>query len=154
MPDNSVFMAAAIVPRVGLAFHHIGVACERIDIETEFWTSLGYQAEGDPFIDEAQGIRAKFMTGAGPRIELIEDLDGSSTLAPWLKRDVKLYHMGYLADDFDSAIISVRSQRAIVLRAPMKSVYFGTRIAFFLMPNRAVIELIERKAVDIALRQT
>jgi hypothetical protein len=52
--------------------------------------------------------------------------------------------MGYLAEDFDSACVSVRSQRAIMLREPVQSVYFGARIAFFLMPNRAVIELIER----------
>ena len=135
---------AVTMQHAGLAFHHIGVACQSIDDETELWTGLGYQAEGDPFIDKQQGIRARFMTGGGPRIELIEDIEGSSTLVPWLKRDTKFYHMGYLAEDFDSALVSVRSQRAIMLREPVQSVYFGARIVFFLMPNRAVIELIER----------
>src|SRR5580658_3624512 len=118
------------MPHIGLEFHHVGVACERIDDETEFWVGLGYRAEGDAFVDREQGIRARFMTGGGPRIELIEALKGSSTLAPWLKRNTKFYHMGYFAKDFDAAFSSIRSQRAIVLRNPMQSVYFAARIAF------------------------
>ena len=85
------------------------------------------------------------MTGGGPRIELLEDIEGSSTLVPWLRRNTKLYHMGYFAADFDTTFNSIRSRRAIVLRDPVQSVYFGARIAFLLMPNGAVIEIIERK---------
>ena len=133
------------MPIVGLEFHHVGVACERIDDETEFWTGLGYQAEGEPFVDGEQGIRGRFMTGGGPRIELIEALEGSTTLAPWLKRNTKFYHMGYFADDFDAAFEQIRAQRALVLRAPVQSTYFGARIAFLLMPNTAVIEIMERR---------
>ena len=133
------------MPTIGLEFHHVGVACERIDDETEFWAGLGYRAEGEPFVDGEQGIRARFMTGGGPRIELIEALEGSTTLAPWLKRNTKFYHMGYFADDFDAAFEALRSQRALVLRAPVQSTYFGARIAFLLMPNTAVIEIVERR---------
>jgi methylmalonyl-CoA/ethylmalonyl-CoA epimerase len=133
------------MPTNGLEFHHLGVACERIDDETEFWTGLGYRAEGEPFVDGEQGIRARFMTGGGPRIELIEALEGSQTLSPWLKRYTKFYHMGYFAEDFDTAFEEVRSRRAVVLRAPVQSTYFGARIAFLLMPNSAVIEIMERR---------
>ena len=133
------------MPTIELEFHHVGVACERIDDETEFWTGLGYRAEGEPFVDSEQGIRARFMTGGGPRIELIEALEGSATLTPWLKRHTKFYHMGYFAEDFDAAFEEVRSQRALVLRAPVRSTYFGARIAFLLMPNSAVIEIMERR---------
>ena len=143
--DSGSDHAGCGMPTIGLEFHHVGVACERIDGETEFWTGLGYSAEGEPFVDAEQGIRARFMTGGGPRIELIEALEGSTTLAPWLKRYTKFYHMGYFVGDFDAAFEEIRSQRAVVLRTPVQSVYFGARIAFFLMPNSAVIEIIERK---------
>ena len=50
-----------------IEFHHVGVACERVDDEIEFWTGLGDRAEGAPFVDGEHGIRARFMTGGGPR---------------------------------------------------------------------------------------
>ena len=60
--------------------------------------------------------------------------------------------MGYFAEDFDAAFHSIRSQRATVLRNPLQSVYFAARIAFLLMPNSVVIEIIERKLDDGGIR--
>ena len=53
--------------------------------------------------------------------------------------------MGYFAEDFDTAFEQVRSQRAVVLRAPVQSTYSAPRIAFLSTPNSAVIEVMERR---------
>ena len=75
----------------------------------------------------SRGFARNSLTGGGPRIELIEALEGSQTLSPWLKRYTKFYHMGYFAEDFDTAFEQVRSQRAVVLRAPVQSHVFRRR---------------------------
>jgi methylmalonyl-CoA/ethylmalonyl-CoA epimerase len=129
-----------------LQFHHLGVACERIEDDRPIWEMLGYRVEGAGFADPAQGIRGLFMVGGGPRIELLEALDGSQTLAPWLKRRVKLYHAGFLAADFAAALDRLVEAGGAVTREPIHSVYFGALIAFVMMPNMALIELVEAAA--------
>jgi methylmalonyl-CoA/ethylmalonyl-CoA epimerase len=125
-------------------FHHIGVACAAIEVEAQTWSLLGYQPEGEPFVDEAQGIRGQFMVGPGPRMELLEPTDGSTTLDPWLRRRIKLYHCGYLVPDFDAAAQWLQQAGATVARDAMRSVYFNSRIMFLMMPNMALVEIIEK----------
>ena len=127
----------------GLAFHHLGVACERIAKDAETWAAFGYRPEGEAFVDPAQGIRGLFMTGGGPRIELLEATEGSDTLAPWLKRRVKLYHVGYLVPSLGPAMQTLIAHGAAVAREPLRSVYFQAPIVFLMMPNLALVELIE-----------
>jgi len=124
-------------------FHHLGVACDSLEGEFVSWRSLGYRPEGATFVDEAQGIRGQFLVGGGPRLELLEATEGSATLAPWLKRRVKFYHAGYLVGAFDRAMDALARRGARVAREPAPSVYFGARIAFLMMPNMALIEVIE-----------
>jgi methylmalonyl-CoA/ethylmalonyl-CoA epimerase len=130
-----------------LSFHHLGVACERIVAEAQTWRALGYRPEGEPFVDAAQGIRGQFMTGGGPRIELLEATPGSDVLAPWLKRRVKIYHVGYLVLSLQAAIDEMSATHGATLaREPLMSVYFQAPIAFLMMPNLALVELIEARA--------
>ena len=124
-------------------FHHLGVACESIEADKATWLSLGYRLENAPFVDEAQGIRGLFMVGGGPRVELLEGLEGSMTLAPWIKRRVKFYHVGYLVQSLDAAMEKLLTSGATIARSPMMSVYFQSRIAFLMMPNLALIEIID-----------
>lgn len=135
--------AAAHAPLDGLAFHHLGVACANIGEELGIWTALGYGAESAPFVDAAQGVRGLFLVGGGPRIELLEASEGSETLAPWIKRRVKFYHAGYTVPSLNKAMAAFEARGATVARAPMPSAYFKAPVAFLLMPNLALIELIE-----------
>jgi methylmalonyl-CoA/ethylmalonyl-CoA epimerase len=141
-------------PLIDLTFHHIGVACNSISEESESWASLGYVQENEPFVDDTQGIRGVFMIGGGPRMELLEGVGGSSTLAPWIKRGVKLYHTGYLTADFDSAIKSFVARGAVITGAPAQSVYFGARIAFLMQANMLLVELIESQRTDATRSRT
>jgi methylmalonyl-CoA/ethylmalonyl-CoA epimerase len=128
---------------IDFAFHHLGVACESIEADAESWARLGYRAEGLAFSDAAQGIRGQFMVAGGSRIELLEALPGASTLDPWLRRRIKFYHVGYLVPSLEAAMRTLVEAGATVARAPMLSVYFGAPIAFLMLANLALVELIE-----------
>lgn len=131
--------------RPNLVFHHVGVASRDIDAEAAHFTTLGYAFEGERFEDPAQGVRGLFMVGPGPRMELLEALSPASrgVLTPWLEAGVKLYHLAYLVPALQEAIDAMRERRGKLVVGPMPAVAFASRdIAFVLLPNRLLIELI------------
>ena len=127
-------------------FHHLGYATTNIKEACGFFGNLNYALEDEEFEDPIQGIRGLFMVGGGPRIELLENLDGSETLTPWLGPGPTFYHTAYLVDDIESAIDWVRGQRARIVVSPVEAVAFsGRKIAFAMFRNRYFIELISKK---------
>ena len=131
----------------GLAFHHVGLACADIEAEAARLAPLGYAMEAEAFVDPRQGVRGVFLAGQAPRLELLEPLPGreDGVLAPWLAASIKLYHLAYETPDLAGKIAQLRASRAKVVVEPVPAVAFGGRhIAFLLLPNRLLIELIER----------
>jgi len=127
-----------------LEFHHIGMATNSIENELTPFRFLGYAREGPAFEDLEQGIRGQFIVAAGqPRIELLENLECSTTLDVWLENRVKAYHFAYKVKDIEEAII-VFNRNRIRTVAPLKiSTYFKKRICFLLLSPGFLIELIE-----------
>jgi methylmalonyl-CoA/ethylmalonyl-CoA epimerase len=126
-------------------FHHVGYATRSIEKEAAFFASLGYRQEGKAFVDPIQGVAGCFLTGPGPRIELLESLPGSVTLSPWLNAGIRLYHFGYLVANIEGSIEWARSQRGKVTVAPVPAVAFeGRRISFVMMRNGFLLEFIEK----------
>ncbi|HEY3857324.1 MAG TPA: VOC family protein [Verrucomicrobiae bacterium] len=129
---------------MSLLFHHIGVACLDLDSETRRLAALGYAVEGDDFSDTIQGVRGRFLNGGGPRLELLSPLSEAGVLTPWLKSGVKLYHLAYQTKELDGEIARMRSAGAKIVVAPVPAVAFEKRrIAFLMMPNMLLTELIE-----------
>lgn len=129
---------------INLSFHHLGVACEDLDKEARAYAQLGYEQLLPDFEDETQGVRGRFMSGPGPCVELLVDLDGSTTVKPWLDRGVKIYHQAFETPHLNDAITYFTSQRARVSVPPVSAVAFdGRPIAFLLLPNMQLIELIQ-----------
>lgn len=129
-----------------LVFHHVGVACTDIAAEQTRLAGLGYTAEGEPFVDPKQGVRGQFVAGQAPRLELLEPLGTTGVLTPWLAGGVKLYHLAYLADSLEREIATLRAGRAKLVVPPVEAVAFAGRcIAFLMLPNRMLIELIARE---------
>jgi len=126
-----------------LQFHHIGDACLDLDSETRRLAVLGYAPEGPDFTDPIQGVMGRFLSGGGPRLELLAPLNTSGMLTPWLKAGVKLYHLGYETADLAGAVAQLKAERARVMVQPVEAVAFAQRkIAFLLLPNMLLIELI------------
>ena len=127
-------------------FHHIGYATTSIEREATFFRTLGYSLEAESFIDTAQGVQGCFMSGLGPRVELLESYLGSKTLAPWVDAGIKMYHFAYMIDDMNACIQWARNQRAIVTVEPIPSVAFDRRlISFVMFRNSLLVEFIEKK---------
>ena len=126
-----------------LRFHHVGVACTDIGQEAARLAPLGYVSEGQPFVDPVQGIRGLFVSGQAPRLELLEPLAPGGVLQPWLDSETKLYHLAYETPDLDASLARLRKARARLVVAPVAAVAFGGRhIAFVMLPNRLLVELI------------
>jgi len=113
--------------------------------EAAQFAALGYVAEGEAFEDPIQGVRGLFMAGQSPRVELLEPIGTGSggVLAPWLAKGIKLYHLAYFVPELGVAIDAMRARRGKLVVAPVPAVAFGgRRIAFVMLPNRMLIELI------------
>jgi methylmalonyl-CoA/ethylmalonyl-CoA epimerase len=131
---------------IPLAFHHVGLACTDIGKEVDRLSILGYRIEGIPFVDPVQGVRGVFIGGQTPRLELLEPHGATGVLTPWLKADIKLYHLAYEVDDLDGSLASLRESRARLVIPPTPAIAFGGRaIAFVMLRNRLLVELIQRR---------
>jgi len=129
----------------GYEFHHIGYATASVEAEQGFFSFLGYQQEGLKFVDPVQGITGCFLTGPGPRIELLENLPGSTTLSPWLAAGVRMYHIAAEVDNLQDGLDWARRERGKVIVPPVPAVAFGgRRISFVAFRNGMILELIER----------
>lgn len=129
----------------GAGFHHIGIAVRSMASERAFFEAMGYRAEGPDFADPIQGIAGCFLTGAGPRLELLENLPDENTLTPWLASGLRMYHLAYEVDSMDEALACARAARGKILVQPVPAVAFeGRRIAFAMFRNGMMLEFIER----------
>lgn len=127
-----------------MKFHHIGVACKNLDFETHQFALLGYLPEGPDFTDKTQGVLGRFLTGGGPRIELLTSMGEGGVLDPWLKAGVKMYHLCYETLDLSATIAHLQGKRAKLVVPPIPAIAFGGyRIAFLMLPNLFLTELIE-----------
>lgn len=137
---------SAETPAPELIFHHVGVACRSIDEEIRQFAALGYVVEGPRFVDPQQGIRGQFVCGVTPRLELLEALDEEGgVLAPWMRSGIKLYHLAYETEGLEKSIIALRAQGAKLVVEPVPAVAFaGREIAFLMLRNRMLVELIAR----------
>jgi methylmalonyl-CoA/ethylmalonyl-CoA epimerase len=125
-------------------FHHIGVACPAIPAARAAYEAIGYEFES-AFEDPIQGVRGEFLVGPGPRIELLEDLPGRTTVAPWIARRMPTsYHLAWLVADFDAALAWIVSRGGRAAGDPQPAVAFGMRpIVFVLVKGKSLVELIQ-----------
>ena len=130
-----------------MAFHHVGVACRDLDPEMEAFGLLGYRAEGEEFVDPEQGVRGRFLVGPGPRVELLVQTPGSRVLEPWLGKGVKLYHQAFVVESLEESVRTLCANGGRVVAVPVSAAAFGgSTLAFVMLRNLALVELIEGDA--------
>lgn len=129
---------------MSLSFHHVGVACPDLQVEMERLAPLGYQLEGNFFVDEKQGVEGAFLVGGGPRLEILRPLSGQGVLGPWIKNKTKLYHLAYAAGNhLQEEASTLRKQGGKLVVPPVAATAFGGgEICFLMMPNMLLVELI------------
>lgn len=129
-------------------FHHYGIACKNIDIQCNEYKNY---KKSDYFEDEFQGVKGLFMVSDYklPTLELLENLDNSNTVTPYLTENSKIYHSGYLVENIEKAhTFLVEILGAKIISDFKQSVYFKKRICFLILKNKKMIELIEEKSND------
>jgi methylmalonyl-CoA/ethylmalonyl-CoA epimerase len=128
-----------------LVFHHVGLACARIEAEIPPYLGLGFSLEGPAFSEPLQRIRGQFLVhGGGHRIELLEPAAEDSPLRAYLARGISMYHQAFLTQDLDASISALRNDGALLIAPAVPSVAFaGRRICFLLLRNRMMVELVE-----------
>ena len=140
-----------IAPLTGFRFHHIGLACRDIEKEAKALRLLGYEIEGQHFMDPLQKIHGCFLVGPGPRMELLAPVDESSPIVSWLNRDIKMYHQAYEVEAIVPALAALSAQHAVVVSRAKPAVAFGRRkVAFLMLPNNLLVEMIESPALEVA----
>ena len=130
----------------GATFHHVGIACRDLDAEERALGFLGYVREREDFFDPLQGVHGRFLVGGGPRLELLRNASDPGMLTAWLRKGIKMYHLGYEVDDVRHDSDRLRALGAKELGPILPAVAFGGReICFFMLPNLVTIELIARE---------
>jgi methylmalonyl-CoA/ethylmalonyl-CoA epimerase len=125
-----------------MRFHHLGVATDSLQRDLGAYRALGYRPEGAVVVDERQGVKGLFLVGGGPRLELLEPLPGSDTLAPFLSRGIKCYHHAYEVESLENSLAALRAAGAKQLAPPVDSAPLNRQIVFLVLPNRWIVELI------------
>jgi methylmalonyl-CoA/ethylmalonyl-CoA epimerase len=128
-----------------MEFDHLGIAVVDIENELNRFEALGYTKQS-VFEDPIQGVGGLFLTGNGPRIELLANLPGSKTLTPWLKNtDFRPYHLAFKTDSMAMSQLRLESIGSKLVKRPEKSVAFKDQeICFMSFSNIFLIELISR----------
>jgi len=107
---------------------------------------FGYRSERPDVEDELQGVRARFMTGSGPRIELVCNLANSTVLSHWLRKGTKFYHIAFEVDDLEIAGAGLSAVGAKQVVPPLPGIAFEMRmLTFYALPNMVLVELISRR---------
>lgn len=129
-----------------LTFHHVGIACHKIEKTLPFYTAMGYTAA--PVVDDLiQHVRVCFLDKEGaPRLELLEPLDDQSPVARTLASSgVTPYHLCYQVQDIENSIQSLRGQRFLLVTGPVPACAMeNRRIAFLFKKDVGLIELVEQ----------
>ncbi|MDD6177412.1 MAG: GNAT family N-acetyltransferase [Ruminobacter sp.] len=123
--------------------HHYGVAAQSIEEELKNYPTF---EKGDYFEDPIQGVAGLFINSTTDKTcyELLQNLENSNTVTPYLRNDNHVYHAGYLVDDIDGIFnFLVKELGAKVVSDLKQSVYFKGKICFLMLKNRYMIELME-----------
>lgn len=129
----------------GFEFDHIGIATRSIEKELGLYQMFGYMQDGPIFEDALQGIRGVFLTQKGhPKLELIENLEGSTTISKQLELNQKMYHRAYYVTNIERALEILQKNRAKIISPLKPSIYFKHRICFLMLSNMEMIELLEK----------
>ncbi len=129
-------------------FHHIGVAVKSIEKTAHIYEQGSYTRSSITF-DPIQNVYICWLKKEGvPLIELLEPADETSPVCKILEKNgVTPYHMCYIVDNIEKAILELRKQRYVQVSQPVVAVAInGSRVCFMFNKNVGLIELVETPA--------
>jgi len=130
---------------MNLKFHHIGVACVKIERSVEVYKKLGYSSS-EIIYDPVQKVNLCFLKkNDSPMIELVGCNDTNSDLNNILKKNGTFpYHTCYETKNIKEQINLLIKKGFILMMKPVKAIAFSNRkICFMYNRNVGIIELLE-----------
>jgi methylmalonyl-CoA/ethylmalonyl-CoA epimerase len=132
---------------------HVAIAVRSLEDRLPFWADrLGLDVGGMETI-EAEGVKIAFLEAGGSRIELLEPLDGTTSVARFLERRGEgLHHLTLRVDDLAQALLRLRERGILPLGGQARPGAGGSRVAF-LHPRDTggvLVELVQRAAGEAA----
>jgi len=132
-----------------MEFDHVGIAVKNIEeyFNLTLNTVLSVSQLSEIFIDPIQNCKIAFATSSnGVRLELIEPLNEESPVNQILqKKKGGLYHLCFIADNFDEDVKHCLANKFIALSKPQPAIAFNNkRVIFLSTPTFEIIELVER----------
>ena len=130
-----------------LRLHHVGFVVAEIESSARgFIDSLGVSWDGAIHQDPIQKVKVTFLSTASgcAQIELIEPVGSDSPVRKFLERGGGQHHLCYEVDDIQKALAVFKSRKASIVQRPCPAVAFkGRQIAWFVTPERLIVELLE-----------
>ncbi len=110
---------------------HLGLAVRSLRDAVRFYEeALGMKVSGLEEI-AGEGVRAAFLPAGGPRLELLEPLDGASPIARHLERRGEgIHHVCFEVDGIEEAVRRVEAAGAALIEPRIRSGAEGSRVAF------------------------
>ncbi len=140
-----------------LRLHHIGLVVPHLSELVEVFRSLGLKQATQPESDPIQKVRASFIAsneGEETYIELLEPLSDDSPVTKFLERKGGgLHHLCFEVDDIDSVVDELVERDFKLVSPPVECAGYDrsfrpgstqpSKIIFFLLGNKVLIELLE-----------
>lgn len=138
--------------------HHISLVAQNISEFAEIFRSLGLTEMTQPESDPIQKVSASFVTagkGQDIYIELLEPLGDDSPITKFLKeRGGGLHHLCFEVDDIEGMGNELVKKGFQMVSPPVECVGYDrsfkrqctqpSKVAFFLLSNKILIELWQR----------
>ena len=127
---------------LGLAFHHIGIACADIE-KTARYVREAYVVESDSGTvhDPLQDVYVRlFNEGTPGAIELVS----GPAVEKLIKSHVTYYHVCYATDDLEASIAAAKAAGAMLVSSPKPAVLFGGRRVAFVFTELGLVEFVEK----------
>ena len=129
-------------------FHHIGIAVKDLDVTALVYEQGGYKRSASIF-DPIQNVNICWLTKEGmPTVELLAPVDENSPVNKTLEKNgVTPYHICYVVENIEEAVVQLRKQKYVMISKPAEAVAFcGSRVSFLFNKNVGLIELVEAPA--------
>jgi len=139
--------------------NHIGIVVHDVPEVARLLCLLGLKQLTNPEPDPIQKVAACFLAGGDEQdvhIELIEPTDDTSPVAKFLEKGGGLHHLCFEVDDIEEMTERLKQKGFQVVSPPAECVGYdrsfdlkgsqATKISFLLLPNRLLIELLQRGA--------
>ena len=122
-----------MMPLDDLVFHHIGIACERIEDEVSITSASAIGRKEPSSRTRGKSSAGLFMKAGAMQIELIEPLSPESPVCTFLARDIQMYHQAFVSHNLRAAVRTLVDKGSVIVSHPKPAVAFGGRQVCFLL---------------------